>query len=265
MAAMRLSVITDEVDPDFEVALRVCESLDVSGAEVRTIGGRNIVHHPPETVRRVRNALSAGGFSCPVVDTPFLKTRIEETAWADLDRGIEIADTLGAGIVRLFSGLRLPQPETALPWLADTLAESSRRAADAGLTIALEIEFVCNVALAAEARELLHRLPPDTVGLVWDPGNEARFLAARPDPAELKTVHEAVHHVHVKDFKDDWVRVGAGIVDWDAQLQALIEIGYQGYLSMETHYATPDGGPAGATRDSVAALRELAARRGVDL
>ena len=262
---MRLSVITDEVDPDFDAALRVCESLGVSGIEVRTIGGRNIVHHPPGTVRRVRDALSAGGFSCPVVDTPFLKTRIEETAWADLDRGIEIAHELGAGIVRLFSGLRLPQPADALPWLVETLTESSRRAANAGLTVALEIEFVCNIALATEARELLRRLPPDTIGLVWDPGNEAKFLGVRPDPADQDAVRDAIHHVHVKDFKNDWVQVGSGIVDWDAQLAALAAGGYAGYLSMETHHATPDGGAAEATRESVAALRELAARRGVDL
>jgi L-ribulose-5-phosphate 3-epimerase len=262
---MRLSVITDEVDPDFDDALRVCESLDVRGIEVRTVDGRNIVHHPPETVRRVRDSLAAGGFTCPVVDTPFLKTKVEETAWADLDRGIEIAGMLGAGIVRLFSGLRIAEPETALPWLADVLAESSRRAAEAGLTVALEIEFVCNIALAREARELLRWLPADAVGLVWDPGNEAKFLGLRPDPAEYRTVQRAVRHVHVKDFDGDWVKVGDGIVDWDAQLAALASGGYQGYLSMETHYATPEGGAAGATRESVAALREIAARRGVDL
>jgi sugar phosphate isomerase/epimerase len=262
---MRLSVITDEVDPDFHAALRVCESLGVRGVEVRTVDGRNIVHHPPQTVRKVRNALAAGGFSCPVVDTPFLKTRIEETAWADLDRGIDIAVALGAGVVRLFSGLRLPRPADALPWLVDALAEASLWAAEAGLTIAVEIEFSCNIALASEARELLRRLPPDTIGLVWDPGNEAKFLGFRPDPAEYRTVQNAVRHVHVKDFKDDWVQVGAGIVDWDAQLDALAESDYQGYLSMETRYATPDGGAAAATRESVAALRELAARRGIDL
>src|SRR6266496_3510124 len=113
---MRLSVITDEISPDLGVALLECEAMGISSVELRSVNGRNLVHHNRNEAVRVRDALTAGGFTCPVVDTPFLKTPIDEVAWADLDRGLEIAHLVGAGTVRIFSGLRTANGEpVALP------------------------------------------------------------------------------------------------------------------------------------------------------
>lgn len=70
-------------------------------------------------------------------------------------------------------------------------------------------------------------------------------------------VHD-VAHVHLKDVSADgaWTRIGDGIVDLRSQLARLEAVGYDGYLSFETHY-TRDGSGELATRDCVAALREL--------
>ena len=61
------------------------------------------------------------------------------------------------------------------------------------------------------------------------------------------------------------MKVGTGVIDYPGQLHALAEDGYAGVLSLETHYEVADGGPDEATQESVAALRELCRRAGVDL
>jgi L-ribulose-5-phosphate 3-epimerase len=263
---MRLSVITDEISPDLGVALRACESMDVSAVELRSVGGRNLVHHDLASARHACAAVSAGGFTCPVVDTPFLKTPIDEVAWPDLERGFELAHLVGAETIRVFSTLR-PQagPPNSLRRITDLLAAAVDRAANVGLRLAMEIEHACSVALGAEAVELLTAPELEPLGVVWDPGNEARFLGRKPDPGPIAELGPAIYHVHVKDADPDrWVRLGTGVVDWPEQLTALKAIGYDGFLSMETHYELPGGGEP-ATRESVLALRELTASVGIEL
>ena len=256
---MRLSVITDEVSDDMTLALRMLESFDVGAVEIRVFGGRNVTAHPPEDWRRLAVDLRAGGFDCPVVDSPFLKdTRAPSRStvdWSPLDRAIDAAGALGARTVRVFSGSRVFGGGS--DHLVDVLGEAVRRAAVAGLGIAVEIEPVCEIATAAEAVALADRARAPTWGYVLDPGNES-YLTGRPaDISAVAKLTPLISHVHVKDVDTgrDRVRVGTGVVGWADQLGTLRDCGYTGYLSMETP----------ATRESVASLRALAATAGIDL
>ena len=262
---MRLSVITDEIAPDLDTALRECEALRLAAVELRTVGGRNVVHHEQQRLRALQAALRAGGFACPVVDTPFLKAT--KAIWEHLDRGMEIADLVGAKAIRVFSGLRVADRDWYLPWLADVLSAAANQARAAGFTLLLEIDETCMVATVAEADELLGKMAPGLLGVVWDPANEARFRDAEPDPVTGGKIADAVAHVHVKDYAcgQGWVRPGAGIVGWAGQLRGLADAGYDDYLSIETHHSAPVGGTVQATRDSVESLRRIAAESGISL
>ena len=44
-SSMRLSVLTDELDPGLARALDVCEELEIEAVELRTLDGRQIVDH----------------------------------------------------------------------------------------------------------------------------------------------------------------------------------------------------------------------------
>ena len=95
--------------------------------------------------------------------------------------------------------------------------------------------------------------------MIWDPGN-----AAKLDPVGLtglgglESIYDCVAHIHLKDVDADgnWVRIGDGIVDFPALIEFLRERDYDGVLSFETHYQR-DGSGEAATRDCVAAFREL--------
>jgi len=303
---VRLAAITDEISQDLDTALRVCESLGVESVELRTVEGRQLVEHDAAAVRRIRSAIRGGGFGCAVVDTPFLKAApvgeaVSDAEWATLRRGVELAIELGAGIVRVFGGARPPgaagtaprqspaaaprqSPGTALAtprqssaaddaappqtrWTADALARAIEVASGAGIRLALEIEWECAVATRAEAAEVVAAMPAGGLGIVWDPGNEARFAGAAPPAGVDAAVEQRIVHVHVKDAgaNGDWTRVGDGLVDWGAELRTLAAAGYDGLLSLETHYQLPQGGLPAATRETAAALRAIAAGEGIAL
>jgi L-ribulose-5-phosphate 3-epimerase len=263
---MRLAVITDEVSPELEPALRLCEALGVSTVELRNVGGRNVGEHDHGSLLEIRAALRGGGFDCRVVDSPFLKTEVPNAEWDALERAFDAAHFVGAPTVRVFSGLRTPDPAEVTPWIVDVLTEASERAGRAGLGLALEVEHVCNVATGEEAGRLLERLPDGSLGLVWDPGNEAMFRGGAPDRAGYSGVRERIVHVHVKDASGgEWVRVGSGDVGWADELRGLAESAYDGFLSIETHYELPDGGGAAATEECVRSLRAVAREVGVTL
>ena len=106
--------------------------------------------------------------------------------------------------------------------------------------------------------------------LNWDPGNAAaRGEKPYPD-GWAKLPKERIGHVHCKDVvpagkdkagqdKTEWAAMGAGIIDWVGQFRALKAAGYQGALSLETHWRGA-GSAEASTRKSMAGLKELLQR-----
>jgi sugar phosphate isomerase/epimerase len=267
---VQLSVITDEIDPALGPALDVCEELAIRSVELRTVDGVQIVDQTPEALHAMREELDRRGFGVCAIASPFLKCdRGDDPLEQERvhERGLEVAAVMSAPVVRAFAYWREPDPSAALPQLGNALSSAAARASDAGVTLALENEHECNVATSVEARAAIDTAASPTLRLIWDPGN-----AAMLDPASfaglggLETIYDHVAHVHVKDVSSSgaWTRVGDGIVDFAALLRYLVDAGYEGYLSFETHYQR-DGSGALATRDCVAALRSIAAQVGVEL
>jgi L-ribulose-5-phosphate 3-epimerase len=280
---VRLSVITDEISLDLEHALGVCADLGIRAVELRAVGGANIVSHDQSSLQRIKAILADGDFDVCAISSPFLKSHLyegeapqgamhfaapasREEQWGILERSLRVARLLGAPIVRAFSFWRVEKPEEVMEEVAAVLSEAARRTESAGLMLGLENEHTCNVGTGAEAGWVLGRITSPYFGVIWDPGNEA-MLGSRPFPDGYGHIRGRIAHVHLKDVDEEgnWVRVGAGVIDYPGQLHALAEEGYAGVLSLETHYEVTDDGLEGATRESVAALRELCGQAGVEL
>jgi sugar phosphate isomerase/epimerase len=258
--SVRLSVITDEIDPSLERALDVCEELGIDAVELRFLDDVQVVDLGPDELSAVRATLDRRGFSATAIASPFMKCDRGEQQDAVLEGALQSARILGAPIVRAFAYWREAHPAAAISGAGGLLREAAERAHAAGVILALENEHECNVATSAEARAALDSAASPYLSLIWDPAN-----AAMLDPTAftglggLDDIRERVVHVHVKDVTaaQEWTRIGDGIVDFPAMLRYLDETGYDGYLSFETHYQR-DGSGELATRDCVAALRELA-------
>ena len=258
---VRLSVITDEIDPSLDRALDVCEELGIDVVELRLLDQVQVVDLGSGDLRAIRAKLDRRGFAVSAIASPFMKCGRGEPQDAVLSATLQAAELLDAPIVRAFAYWREDDARAALPDVCSALHAAAERAHDAGVRLALENEHECNVATSAEARDALDATASPHLRLIWDPGN-----AAMLDPSAftglggLEGIRERVAHVHVKDVtaSQEWTRIGDGIVDFAALLRYLDETGYDGYLSFETHYQR-DGSGELATRDCVAALRKLGA------
>ncbi len=280
---MRLCVITDEISQDLDHALGVCEELEINTVELRTVGGVNVVSHDEAGLARMVAAVGDRGVRVGAIASPFLKCHIHgdgaplgaihsaapatrEKQWAVLERSFEVARLFSAPLVRAFSFWRVDDPTSVREEVAQVLSEAADRTAAAGLVLGIENEHACNLATGEEIGWALDRIPSTALGFIWDPGNEAA-LGSEPYPGGYAHVADRVVHVHLKDLDEngEWTRLGAGTIDYVGQLRALVDDGYKGLLSLETHYENRPGGQEAATRESVSALRTLCQDAGVEL
>lgn len=270
----RLGVITDEISEDLEHALAVCTELGIRDIELRSVWNTSIVELPDDDLARVETLLRDGGFATCAIASPFLKCHLHgdgeavgrthsasatgrDDQWNILRRSLDVAERLDAPLVRAFSFWRVEDPTSVREEILDTLLDATGRVEKAGKLLGLENEHACNIATGKEAAWYLQRIPNRTLGLIWDPGNIAA-LGVQPTADEFHAVEDRIHHVHAKDAvsldeADGFTVIGEGVVDWPLQLRLLASKGYDGVISIETHFRR-DGDGEPTTRDCAAAL-----------
>jgi sugar phosphate isomerase/epimerase len=267
MTAFRIAAITDEFSPqDLNAALDGMAAVGMTGAELRVVGGKNMIDLPDAEIDKVRDAVTARGMEimslaspllkCVLPDSPPLDSRVQHDVFGSphtyedqprlTKRAFEIADRLGARIIRVFSYWRTVEPERCFDRLAGALHELAEQASKQGVVIGLENEHACNVGTGAEAAKMLAQIDHPALQLVWDPAN-ASILGENPYPDGYDAVPASrIGHVHVKDcvvkdHKPTWGPVGEMGIDWRAQIDSLRRDGYTGWLSLETHWTGPNG------------------------
>jgi len=263
---IRLAAITDEFSQDIDVALDAMKSVAMTGVELRTIGGRNIVDlsdRDIETIvaaakRRQMEIVSIASplLKCVLPDVPPVDSRFQQDIFGSpftfedqprlTRRAFDIARLTGARIIRVFSYWRTIDPPRCEDRVATALHALAEEASTYDVTIGVENEYACNVGTAAESARLLHRLAHRHLQLIWDPAN-AFILGDTPYPDGYRLLpRERIVHVHVKDcvIRDGgviWGPVGEMGIDWAGHIGALASGGYDGWLSLETHWKGPSG------------------------
>lgn len=277
---MDVGVITDEISPDIHEALEVMGRCGVTVAEIRSVWGKNSIDLDAEELGRLKSALRNAGVTVCGVASPFFKCDMSESEAAErgrlhdakdlglsdqmdvLERACRVAETLGTRSVRVFSFWRTQDPTPEIEArIVELFQRPLERARECGIRLLLENEFACYLGTGVETARVLKQIDSPELAAVWDPGN-AYYAGERPYPDGYRAIKPWVAHVHVKDAvrgpdgKTQFVKVGEGQVDYPGQIEELRADGYQGVLSLETHYSKEDGGKAGASEES---LRSLAA------
>jgi sugar phosphate isomerase/epimerase len=278
-----LAAITDEFSPDLDVALDAMQATGVTGIELRTIHGTNIVNMSDRDVERIAAAAARRGMpivslatpllKCVLPDAPPLDSRFQQDVFGSpftfedqprlTRRVFELAALTGAQIVRVFSFWRTVDPEACDDRVVAALRALADEAATRGITIGLENEFACNVGTAREAARVLQRLPHANLQLIWDPAN-AFILGETPFPDGYRLVPLGrLVHVHVKDCvlesgRPVWGPPGTS-VNWAGQIDALTRDGYRGWLSLETHWTGPSGSKLEASEMCARLVRDFVA------
>jgi len=283
MSAYRLAAITDEFSPDLNTALAGMAAVGMTGAELRVVGGTNMIDLPDAEVDRIRDAVKGRGMEimslaspllkCVLPDSPALDSRVQHDVFGSphtyedqprlTRRAFEIAERLGARIIRVFSYWRTVDPERCYDRLAPALHDLAEQASKRGMVIGLENEHACNVGTGAEAGKMFAKLDHPALKLVWDPAN-ASILGETPFPDGYRAVPtDRIVHVHAKDcfvndHKPTWGPVGEMGIDWRGQIAALRRDGYTGWISLETHWTGPKGDKFEASTICGRNLKQLA-------
>lgn len=272
---LKISITSDEVDDDLDVAVAFLKRFELSWVEIRNLAGKYNTSQPLETIRAARKTLDAAGVKTAILDTGFFKIPLPaddaagraklDEQWALLDRAFERAEIFGTDKIRSFAFTHArgeqPNPEH-YPRIYELVAESARRAKKRGFRLALENVGGSYVATAEQASKLLAAVKEEALGLTWDPNNSAGSGDPEPFPAGFKKLDAArIIHVHLRDYRRtpdggaEWCGVGEGEFDHVGQIRALLKAGYKEAFSLETHYRI-DGSKAKASAFSMTALLE---------
>lgn len=279
-----IAAITDEFSTILADAIPVMKEIGMTGAELRVIDGKNILDLSDEELRRAKELLDEAGLQVVAIASPLLKCVLEggpppdERFQRDIfaskhtladqprlsERAASVAHFFGARIIRVFSYWRTVEPERCYPQIARALSDLAGMAKREGLLIGLENEHACNIGTAAETAALLKLVPDAEVRIVWDPAN-ALVAGEQPFPEGYRLLpRQRIAHVHAKDCdmltgKPEWGPLGTRHVAWKEQITSLLADGYEGYLSLETHWPGPGGNKTEASRICGWNLRGLAA------
>lgn len=280
----KLGVITDEVTQDLEQALIWAKSYGLNWVELRFVWNKYVTDFTSDDVKRAQDLLAKHNMRVSVVDSPYFKTLLPGTTskFSDpindplqsgdfakqdalLERAMARAKDFGTEKVRIFAFLRVADPTTVFNRVAEELDRTASAALREGTRLVLENEFSCNVATGVESAAMLQAVKSPAIGLNWDPGNAFAAGEKKPYPDGYAALDKKrIWHLHLKDALDDpghsestWRPIGGGRIDYLGQFRALLKDGYDGTMSLETHYQNAAKNKEASSRESMQGLLKV--------
>lgn len=240
----RLAVFTDEITQDFARAVEVAAQFELDGVEVRSVWDK-----PPQDIdeddrRKMKEILDAAGLAVCSIASPFFKCELdsEEEYQQHLDilrRCIDLGKFFDCTSIRGFTFWRRGDVDEVWQRILDKYQEPVKILEAEGATLALENESSCYVGNGADTARFIQELGSPRVRACWDPCNELSDpRGSTPYPDGYQAIKPSMVHMHVKDAVpgEGVCAVGEGVIDYHGQFRALIEDGYEGYASLETHW-----------------------------
>jgi L-ribulose-5-phosphate 3-epimerase len=144
-----------------------------------------------------------------------------------LQESIQWARQLGASVILLpfFGGRPLTPEEARAPALVRGFRETAPTAERMAVRLAIE-----STLAAGDLIELLDSVGSPFVGVYYDLANSTAQGYVPAD--EIRQLGDRVQMIHLKDT--DGQPLGKGRVDWPAAIAAIRDIGYDGWLVLET-------------------------------
>lgn len=235
----KLSAFADEADGTLEGQIKAMKDNGIDYLEIRFVDGFNIADLPTENAKEIRKRLDDAGIGVWSLGSPYGKIGITEAFEPHLDkfkRGIELADILGAGKIRMFS-FYVPGDQKARyrEEVMNRLEQFILAAKGSGVTLCHENEKGIYGDMAVDCLDI-HKTFPE-LRAVFDPAN---FVQCGQDTIEAwKLLEKYVEYMHIKDALADGsvVPAGEGIGNVPYILQ-----NFKGeVLTLEPHLTVFDG------------------------
>ena len=243
----------------------------VSHIEVRGVNGTNVLDLSDDEVDTFKGQLDEAGITVSCIGSPIGKVQIRvdlEEHFRRFQVALRRADQFDCRFVRLFSFYHEGEEADAI---RERVVVQFRRmaaaAADAGVTLVHENEKDIYGNTPERCVDLLAAVDHPHLRAAFDPANFVQCGASPLQAWGLLAQH--VVYFHIKDAIAESGRVvpsGLGDGQLEAILEAALDGGYSGFLSIEPHLKEddPDYGGVGVERFTLAttALRAILHRLG---
>lgn len=246
-----LGIISDEVSQDYDRVVAFAREFQLDGIEIRSVEGKAFKDLTPADADLIGRKTKDAGLRIAGAATPTFKCALEDKSAIEdhiegFRRALDMALAWECPVIRVFTFLRREEPtrEDDLKKAAEHLHRLVEIRGDAPVTIGVENEATTLVCTGQETRKIMGLLPLERVGVVWDPCN-ILFIpgTSQPGVEDFAEVEERIIHFHVKDANREngkaathCVEVGKGDVDYSSQFRRLHERGYNGWITLETHW-----------------------------
>ncbi len=284
------SLVVNEVSDDLDESMSFARTHGMSALELDTVWGVPIETAGADDHARVCDALQDTKLEPAMVLSPAFKAlRLADAdpddiaslaGWREhldeLEAAMDFAAAIACPRVRLFTGRRdvggdnpsprLPDggglPAVRLAAIRAILLDAARRAEDLGLTLCVENVRSCFGNTGVNTAAILAAVDHPAVRAIWDPAND--FVSGGDDfRAGYEAVKPWMVHVHAKDATvanaetglTAWTAIGQGSLNWPGQMRALLDDGYSGHISLETHWHPEGRSRAQNSHDSFMGLR----------
>jgi len=159
-------------------------------------------------------------------------------------KALEFARDVGSRNISITSGRMLGgmPPAQAAKQFAESIRPILDRAEQLNVDVGIECEPGLYLEYVAELREWIDRLGHPRLGANLDVGHSQVIGESIPDAVKL--LNNRIWNCHVEDIpgrKHYHLIPGQGTLDWQGLKRALIEVGYQRFLTVElyTHWQNP--------------------------
>lgn len=277
----KIGVITDSFRLPATQAVAKAAALGAQGVQVYTVSGAMSPENLDSTARRsfkdlcTRNSVEISAL-CGDMGGGFLNKEANAEKIRKTRAIIDLAVDLGTTVVTTHIGvIPADSAEPAYGVLRKACGEIAEFARDRGITMAVET----GPEKAAVLKRFLDDIGSSGLGVNLDPANLVMVVGDDP-VAAARLLGPRIVHTHAKDGRQispcdphaiyhgkieqkDWGKyfqelpLGEGDVQWDAYLQALQEVGYDGYLTIEREVGDD---PASDIAAAITFLREKIAQ-----
>ncbi|MBQ8230907.1 MAG: sugar phosphate isomerase/epimerase [Lachnospiraceae bacterium] len=248
MSYQKISGFSDEISKEIVTQFEVLNKLNIKYFEPRGIDGKNISTLTDEEVVELKAKMEQYGIKVSSIGSPIGKIKLTDSFEEHFEvfkRVVKTAKMLDAKYIRMFSFYH----EGGDEWTAEERAEVIDRlkkmiayAEEQDVILLHENEKAIYGDTADRCIDLMKELYGPHFKAVFDPAN---FVQCGQDTKyAYENLKDYVAYMHIKDalFEDGKV-VPAGCGDGNVEyvLNALMESGYDGFLSLEPHLGSFEG------------------------
>jgi sugar phosphate isomerase/epimerase len=239
-AKLRLSACDWSLGAKGPEGLDIAKQTGLDGLEISAEGPADAVSLADPAIRaQYKEMVSKTGVAISSVAMGFLNgSPLAEDARgpAWLEQTIDAAQDLGAPVILIafFGKGDLKDREglkaECVDVVVDRIKAAAPRAEKAGVILGLE-----NTLSAADNMAILDRVQSNAVRVYYDVGNSTS--GGYDVPGEIRTLGDRICQIHLKDGGH---YLGEGKVDMPAAQKAIQDIGYKGWLVLETAIPSKD-------------------------